>query len=925
MPRRLSNLAASYANRYQRLGQLEDLDKSLEFDSRALALTPDDHPDMPSRLADLAVSYTDRYRRLGALDDLEKSLAHRTRALELTPDGHPDLPNRLANLAVSYSDRYRRVGELEDLKKALDYDSRALALTPQNHPDMPSRLANLAVSYTNRYRHLGELEDLEKSLEYDSRALALTPNDHPDMPGRLANLAASYTDRYQFLGELEDLEKSLEYFSRAVALTPGGHQTMPVRLASLAVSYTHRYRRLSELDDIEKSLEYYSRALELTPHNHRDMPDRLGNLAESYTDRYQHLGETQDLEKSLEYRTRAVSLTPNGHPDMPDRLANLAMSYTDRYRRLGKLEDLEKSLDYDTRALASTPEDHRDMPNRLGNLAESYSDRYQHLGQLEDLEKALEYRTRAVELTPNGHRHLPDRLANLAVSYTDRYQHLGNLEDLEKSLEYDSRALSLTPEDHPDLSDRHYNLAVSHYDYFQHTNNIYHSEKSLHSFRTASQILTGPPREKFQHALGWAKFATTQNSLNPFEAFQTTINLLPQFIWLGANTTQRYEDLSTLEGLAVNAATIAIVSSQYTLALEWLEHARCVVWNQSLMLRSPLDELNSFDPELAAKLQKVADQLHSAGSETQALSSDSHTSEQVGQERRRLAKEYHDLLAYTRQQPGFEDFLQPMKSKSLIRAARYGPIVVINCQEDRCDALIVLPDQDTIQHLPLPHFTEKKAQTTRFDMAAALRQTGLRERGIKPFKQLGSKDRIQRVLVTLWNDVVKPVLDFLGYTDGVVRDDLPHITWCPTGSLSFLPLHAAGDYTQPGSRVFNYAISSYTPTLTALLTSATSSLDEGRRMLAIGQPNTPRHSPLPGTVEELARLKAHISGSTEYSQLIDDQATTTAVIDAMEKHHWVHLACHAHQNVDDPTKSGFFLHDGTLDLASINRRSFKNK
>ncbi|CAE7174298.1 unnamed protein product [Rhizoctonia solani] len=45
----------------------------------------------------------------------------------------------------------------------------------------------------------------------------------------------------------------------------------------------------------------------------------------------------------------------------------------------------------------------------------------------------------------------------------------------------------------------------------------------------------------------------------------------------------------------------------------------------------------------------------------------------------------------------------------------------------------------------------------------------------------------------------------------------------------------------------------------------------------------------------------------------------------MEQHDWVHLACHAHQNVADPTQSGFFLYEGTLDLATINRRSFRGK
>jgi CHAT domain-containing protein len=45
----------------------------------------------------------------------------------------------------------------------------------------------------------------------------------------------------------------------------------------------------------------------------------------------------------------------------------------------------------------------------------------------------------------------------------------------------------------------------------------------------------------------------------------------------------------------------------------------------------------------------------------------------------------------------------------------------------------------------------------------------------------------------------------------------------------------------------------------------------------------------------------------------------------MEQQDWVHLACHANQNVKDPTESGFFLHDGMLSLATITQKSFKNK
>ncbi|EUC59513.1 CHAT domain protein, partial [Rhizoctonia solani AG-3 Rhs1AP] len=113
--------------------------------------------------------------------------------------------------------------------------------------------------------------------------------------------------------------------------------------------------------------------------------------------------------------------------------------------------------------------------------------------------------------------------------------------------------------------------------------------------------------------------------------------------------------------------------------------------------------------------------------------------------------------------------------------------------------------------------------------------------------------------------------------------------------------------------------------LTALLAHTPHSITQDCRVLAIGQASTPGHPPLPGITQELACVKAQTDTKMEYSQLTNDQATTTAVLEAMEQHDWVHLACHAHQNVNDATKSGFYLHDGTLDLSAINQKSFKNK
>ncbi|CAE6526124.1 unnamed protein product, partial [Rhizoctonia solani] len=881
--RDLSELGSFHLGQFRDTGALSDLVQAIEHFSRSVTQTPNEHPDLAERLTELGVAYGIRYEKFGEPNDLTESITHISNAVALTPDSHPDISRRYINLGVAYTDRYQRLGELADPEKVVECETRALSLTPDGHPDMSDRHASLGVSYGHRYKRLGELADLERAIEYHTRALALTPDSHPDISRRHANLGVAYTDRYQHRGELADLEKAIECDTRALVLTPEGHPDISHRHANLCVSYIDRYRRLGELADLERAIECDTRALALTPNGHPDISSRHASLGISYTDRYRHLGELADLEKAIEYHTRALTLTPGGHPDMSDRYDSLGVSCTDRYQHLGELADLEKAVECFTRALALTPECHPDMPGRHTSLGVVYINRYDRLDELADLEKAIECDTRALALTSDSHSELPTRHFNYALSLLDQYHHSGHLACL--------------------------------------TN-------SLHSFRKASQHFTGAPRDRFHHALQWANLASEQSLLNPIEAYQTAIDLLPQFIWLGATTEQRYQDLTLTENLAVNACFTAIQLSNYSLALEWLEHARCVVWNQSLMLRSPLDQLHSSYPDLATQLLSVSTQLQSFSSEIRPIQpapSDLVTADQAGPQRRRLAIGYNNLLAQTRQLLGFETFPKPIQANTLAHAVRDGPVVVVNCHTYRCDALFILPGNEQVGHLALPKFTLEKAKQACSDLELSLRQQRLRERGVRVLGNTGYEDRLESVLNVLWTNIVKPVLDHLGYINDVPKERLPHITWCLTGPLTFLPFHAAGNYNRPQSSIFDYVISSYIPALTALLASSSSSLSQNCRVLAVGQATTPGHSPLPGTTQELAHVKAHTLNKAEYLQLTDSQATTAAVLDAMEQHDWVHFACHAHQDVGGPTQSGFHLHDGTLDLSAINRRSFKDK
>jgi CHAT domain-containing protein len=157
---------------------------------------------------------------------------------------------------------------------------------------------------------------------------------------------------------------------------------------------------------------------------------------------------------------------------------------------------------------------------------------------------------------------------------------------------------------------------------------------------------------------------------------------------------------------------------------------------------------------------------------------------------------------------------------------------------------------------------------------------------------------------------------------------MPHIFWCATGPLAFLPLHAAGIYhqTDPAMsiRASDFVVSSYTPSLSALikprnqrgLTTAPVPYNTNPHIAVISQPETSGQNPLPFTTEEAALVAAHFPPKN-VTHLTNSNATVDAVLDAMQKSEWVHLACHGTQDSVDPTTSAFLLADGRLELSRL--------
>ncbi|KAJ7452636.1 CHAT domain-containing protein [Mycena latifolia] len=187
---------------------------------------------------------------------------------------------------------------------------------------------------------------------------------------------------------------------------------------------------------------------------------------------------------------------------------------------------------------------------------------------------------------------------------------------------------------------------------------------------------------------------------------------------------------------------------------------------------------------------------------------------------------------------------------------------------------------------------------------------------------LDQEVQLANILSELWLRVVKPVLDDLAITIPS-KENLPRIWWCPTGPLSFLPIHAAGLYGDSetfGSRLSDFVISSYAPSLAALIQGfrTGSGSPDAFKLLAVAQPSATKQAYIPGTRRELNHIERLASGKLSVLRLEKEAATLEGVESGMRESSWVHFACHGVQNMSNSTESALLLAGSSrLTLSSI--------
>ncbi|THU80722.1 hypothetical protein K435DRAFT_874071 [Dendrothele bispora CBS 962.96] len=689
-----------------------------------------------------------------------------------------------------------------------------------------------------------------------------------DIAPQLHDDGISSLKKYKDFHKLTDLDWAISLLQRAMYLIPGGHHDKAAWLTNLGNAFSCRFECLGELKDIENAILFHQQALDLIPDGHADNSEWLSNLGNALQRRFERLGGLEDIENAVLFHQQVLDLIPDGHANYSGQLNNLGNALQRRFERLGEFRDIENAILCNQQALDLTPDGHADKARRLSNLGNALQSRFECLGELRDIENAILVNQQAVDLTPDGHASKATQLTNLGSAFESRFGCVGELQDI---------------------------------------------MKATIAYKQATENTSSHPFTQYDAACRWAILSSKhQSPSSALNAYTVVLGIIPQIVWLGQTVHYQYVELPKVGRTITGAAAMAISVGDLSKAVEWLEEGRSIFWKQLLQLRTPLDELHQH-PDIANELSGVSLALDNAGTSSIQnifqnidLAINHRSVEEEAQNHHGLAAQYEELLQKVRGLDGFGSFLRPKKFSELAPAARNGPVVIINVHHSCCDALVM--HSDLILSLKAGNAREPRQLPPDYNVSSSI---------------------LKEILGKLWDFVAHPILSAAeNILHENIHDSLPHITWCATGASAFLPLHAAGIYGSDdptkNMNISDFAVSSYTTTLTALLDSGSKLKQDPTKtpsVLIVSQPGTEDEF-LPTVAQEVEVIQ-HYTSPDHTCHLTHELATVGAVLDEMSKHEIIHLACHGIQDMENPLNSAFDLYDGRLSLSTLMRLSLK--
>ncbi|WP_261561506.1 CHAT domain-containing protein [Frankia tisae] len=894
---------------------------------------------------------------LGAIIDWKAILGERLLTVELAEAQRVEV---LRNLAVTLGERHAHDGHTADLDRLIDVFAELAERTPTDDTEHLRWDFQLADQRELRYPDTGQAADLDGAVDGYRRVFDALPADdelHPAVRGRLRDARLQRFRASRQIADIDAVVALSEAAAGAEAMERAADPDQVWRQVDLAEALRERHDLTRQVADIDRAVALGREALSAVAAGAPLHAELSSQLALSLRGRFLENGVAGDIDEAVELGRAAAAATSAADPDHYGYLVALADLLV---LRVGAVGPPEVAAWVREQTADETAEQRRRTEGVLGRWFRTDVDRDG------DLATAIGLYRRALAAVHTGDRDNARIFGALGVALRTRHTLAASstatdvdmASDTDTALDALISAARLAGPGDPERTAILHNLGMEWRRRAERSGSPADLAAAAENLRAAATNPAGPAHVRLRAAEEWGLAAVAAGDLAAgVDAYASALARLHEVAWQGRDRPHQERELSSRARLARDAAAVALDAGQPERAVELLELGRSVLWTQLLDLRGDDSRLAAAAPALHTELGQVRAALDGEAEVTAA-------------ERIALAQRWDTLVAQVRTLPGFTNFLRPVPLERLRRAAVNGTVVIVNLSDVRCDALLVRPDG--VRAVPLPELsadevgaraasylgalrtTEQARQaqqaawsavpspaaaTPPATVTAAVQAAQRAERELLRAER-ATEDAITATLEWLWDAVAETVLTALGHLDAPAGDaPWPRVWWCPTGPLALLPLHAAGHHRDtsgsPARTVLDRVVSSYTPTLRALLAARDpggpddsgapddpGSADDFGQLLAVAMPDTPGQPPLAGVDDELAVLGEHF-GDDHVTVLRAGAATRHAVRAALGSHSWVHFSCHGTQDLADPSSGGLALHDGVMtvvDVARLRRR-----
>ncbi|WP_431046973.1 CHAT domain-containing protein [Streptomyces sp. P1-3] len=886
--------------------------------------------------------------RTGRVELFAEAVASHREAVGMTAAEDHQRVHRLGALGETLMGLAEFRSDPEMLKEGVEVLRAALAASGEATSDRAFCLTALGDALRTLARLTGGLAPIEESVRCHREAVAMSSG--PPTPAALLGLANSLGEHYRHTRDVQRSDEAMRYFRAALAAEQPASANRGLILTGLGYAEWHRAVDSGDETLMDSAVGTLREAVTIVPKARIGMA--LTNLGGALADRARVTGNRVWLAEAVTVLRRAVKDSPPTAMERSLHLNNLAEALRSWYETVGdpsaadeaaallreamagkhserlgaELAAINLGIVLTTRARLETDPDvageaRRVLEEGVAGLGEHHPSRCFALLNLADA------CVTAAHLAEEAAAHVAEETdAHVAEEATGAVAR----QALHRAVTATRESLAGTPESHPNHALAQGLLAQAQLGRAALGERVDLVEAARIA-RSCARNPIAPSAARLLAARAWGEAsAKAGHHADALDGYAYAVGLLPSIAPRDLARADQEARLRISAGLASDAAALALNEGAAGRALALLEHGRGVLLAQGLENRADVSRLRDLDPALAAEFERIRDQLSAPPQLSPALHTlspalrteaggpaapphDAHEAGVIAEARHTLARRWERLLDEIRELPGLDGFLRPPSVPELVTAAADGPVVVVNVSGYRCDALVVTADAG-IEVVPLPDLTPEAALSRAAEFVDGIDEA-YGGKGVD--NAVAAMRTLSGTLGWLWDTVAAPVLDRLGL-DAVPRDGAPwpRLWWCPTGWLSFLPLHAAGrGAPDSGTWVLDRAVSSYTPTLRALV--------RARDGLTLGAParpsplvvalaETPGAARLPGASREAALL-AELFPSGRL--LAGADATVEAVVQALEAHPWVHFSCHGVSELLSPSQSGLILYDGRLTVS----------